>query len=217
MSTHEQTRRAHRIVDALKDSRILSSPAADFLRSFLPELPKQKTLEEIIGHVYDAWLGTDGNDWGGNEDDPDVAIGDWLKELHEQLKGLKGTSAVFPALPAGMRLAEHEEYGRVVVSPKPNDIGQYKIFHLDDSYVSGADVSYVEADALTFIDSEPAHPEFLETEAGYRKAPEGTIVACEDSSPWYKSGPEWLSVDFCGAKDDKGMSRARRRVLRWGK
>ena len=220
MSTHEQTRRAHRIVDALKDSRILSSPAADFLRSFLPELPKQKTLEEIIGHVYDAWLGTDGNDWGGNEDDPDVAIGDWLKELHEQLKGLKDTSAVFPALPAGMRLAEHEEYGRVGVSPKPNDIGQDKIFHLDDSYVSGAGVSYVEPDALTFIDAEPAkpvHPEFLETEADYRKAPEGTIVACEDSSPWYKSGPEWLSVDFCGAKDDKGMSRARRRVLRWGK
>ena len=61
------------------------------------------------------------------------------------------------------------------------------------------------------------HPEFLETEADYRKAPEGAIVACEDSSPWYKSGPEWLSVDFCGAKDDKGMSRARRRVLRWGK
>ena len=61
-----------------------------------------------------------------------------------------------------------------------------------------------------------SHPEFLETEADYENAPEGTIVACEDSSPWYKSGPEWSSVDFCGAKDDKGMSRARRRVLRWG-
>ena len=219
MSTHEQTRRAHRIVDALKDSRILSSPAADFLRSFLPELPKQKTLEEIIGHVYDAWLGTDGNDWGGNEDDPDVAIGDWLKELHEQLKGLKDTSAVFPALPAGMRLAEHEEYGRVGVSPKPNDIGQYKIFHLDDSYVSGADVNYVEADALTFIDAEPAkpaHPEFLETEADYESAPDGTIVACDDTPPCHKFGSEWSSVDFWGMKDDRGMSRAHRRVLRWG-
>ena len=61
------------------------------------------------------------------------------------------------------------------------------------------------------------HPEFLETEADYRKAPEGTIVACEDSSPWYKSGPEWSSIVFLGVKDDKGMSRARRRVLRWGK
>ena len=217
MSDDNKIRLAHELLDEINARQDLTPRQVRVLRSFLPELPKQKTLEEIIGHVYDAWLGTDGNDWGGNEDDPDVAIGDWLKELHEQLKGLKGTSAVFPALPAGMRLAEHEEYGRVVVSPKPNDIGQYKIFHFDDSYVSGADVSYVEADALTFIDAEPAHPEFLETEADYRKAPEGTIVACEDSSPWYKSGPEWSSVDFCGIKDDKGMSRARRRVLRWGK
>ena len=61
-----------------------------------------------------------------------------------------------------------------------------------------------------------SHPEFLEIEADYENAPEGTIVACEDSSPWYKSGPEWSSVDFCGIKDSKGMSRARRRVLRWG-
>ena len=60
------------------------------------------------------------------------------------------------------------------------------------------------------------HPEFLETEADYENAPEGTIVACEDSSPWYKSGPEWSSIVFWGVKDDKGMSRARRRVLRWG-
>ena len=217
MSTHEQIRRAHRIVDALKDSRILSSPAADLLHSFLPELPKQKTLEEIIGHVYDAWLGTDGNDWGGNEDDPDVAIGDWLKELHEQLKGLKDTSAVFPALPAGMRLAEHEEYGRVGVSPKPNDIGQYKIFHLDDSYVSGADVSYVEADALTFIDAEPAHPEFLKTAEDYRLAPRDTIVAIAGSHPWIKTNNGmWKTTDFDGMTINLNMSICSRRVLRWG-
>ena len=64
--------------------------------------------------------------------------------------------------------------------------------------------------------TKPAHPEFLETEADYQNAPEGTIVACDDSPPWYKSGPEWSSVDFCGIKDDRGMSRAIRRVLRWG-
>ena len=61
-----------------------------------------------------------------------------------------------------------------------------------------------------------SHPEFLETEADYENAPEGTIVACEDSSPWYKSGPEWSSVDFCGIKDNKGMTGIIRRVLRWG-
>ena len=60
------------------------------------------------------------------------------------------------------------------------------------------------------------HPEFLETEADYAAAPEGTIVACNDSPPWHKFGSEWSSVLFCGTKDDRGMSRAIRRVLRWG-
>ena len=62
----------------------------------------------------------------------------------------------------------------------------------------------------------PAHPEFLETEADYAAAPEGTIVACDDSPPCHKFGSEWSSVLFCGMKDNRGMSRAIRRVLRWG-
>ena len=216
MSTYEQSRRAHELVDAIKDGYTPVRADVDFLRSFLPERPKQKMLEDVYREVCNAWYRTDGNVW---KDETFGELEEWLYGLYEKLKGLIDSKPASPALPEGMCLADHEKRGRVVVSSKPNDIGQYKIFHLDDSYVSGADVSYVEADALTFIDAEPAkpvHPEFLETEADYRKAPEGTIVACEDSSPWYKSGPEWLSVDFCGAKDDKGMSRARRRVLRWG-
>ena len=214
MSTHEQTRRAHRIVDALKDSRILSSPAVDFLRSFLPELPKQKTLAEITSDVYIAWYDTIGSDWD-KESYGDLDA--WLHELHTHLIEIEDTPAAAPALPAGMRLADHEVYGRVVVSPKPNDIGQYKIFHLDDSYVSGADVSYVEDDELTFIDSEPAHPEFLETEADYESAPEGTVVVEDGGVPCHKFQSTWSSVAFLAMKDDRGMSRARRRVLRWGK
>ena len=212
-------RKAHKLLDYVSQGRAVLDEELKLLRSFLPELPKQKTLEEIAEHVRDAWVGASGNEWAGNSYSAEIALESWMGELYAQLQGLKDAPAAVPALPAGMRLADHEVYGRVVVSPKPNDIGQYKIFHLDDSYVSGADVSYVEADALTFIDAEPAkpvRPAFLETEADYAAAPEGTIVACEDSSPWYKSGPEWSSVDFCGAKDDKGMSRARRRVLRWG-
>lgn len=216
MSDENKVRLAHDVLDGLFAGRILSRENEQLLRSFLPELPKQKTLAEITSDVYIAWYDTIGSDWD-KESYGDLDA--WLHELHTHLIEIEDTPAAAPALPAGMRLADHGKYGRVVVSSKPNDIGQYKIFHLDDSYVSGADVSYVEPDALTFIDAEPvkpAHPEFLETEADYRKAPEGTIVACEDSSPWYKSGPEWLSVDFCGAKDDRGMSRAIRRVLRWG-
>ena len=216
MTTANDARRAHELLDELDARAELSQEQEKLLRSFLPELPKQKTLEEINEYVDDAW---------SKADDPESK--EWLHELHAQLKGLKDTPADEPenvaatvhSLPAGMRLADHEVYGRVVVSPKPNDIGQYKIFHLDDSYVSGADVSYVEADALTFIDAEPAkpaHPEFLETEADYQNAPEGTIVACDDSPPCHKFGSEWSSILFYEMKDNRGMSRACRRVLRWG-
>ena len=224
MSNENKARLAHELLDEINARQDLTPRQVRVLRSFLPELPKQKTLAEITSDVYIAWYDTIGSDWD-KESYGDLDA--WLHELHTHLIEIEDTPAAAPSLPAGMRLAEHEEYGRVVVSPKPNDIGQYRVFYLDNFYLSGADASYVEADALTFIDAEPAlkppfqagpaHPEFLEAEADYRKAPEGTIVACEDSSPWYKSGPEWLSVDFCGAKDDKGMSRARRRVLRWGK
>ena len=103
MSTHEQTRRAHRIVDALKDSRILSSPDVDFLRSFLPELPKQKTLEELRHEVNDAWVGADGNEW---PDDAHGVLETWLLELHEQLQGLE--NAAKPAKPARPEFLETE-------------------------------------------------------------------------------------------------------------
>ena len=64
--------------------------------------------------------------------------------------------------------------------------------------------------------AKPTHPEFLETEADYQNAPEGTIAACEDSPPWHKFGSEWSSVINYEQQNDKGMSRAIRQVLRWG-
>ena len=208
MSDENKARLAHEVLDGLSAGRILSRENEQLLRSFLPELPKQMTLEEIYKYVDDAWL---------EADDPELK--EWLHELHAQLKGLEDTPVAVPALPAGMRLADHEQYGRVITSPKPNRDGVYDLLVPRPKFETGADWEYAHECELTFIDAEPAkpaHPEFLETAADYRKAPEGTIVACEDSSPWYKYGPEWSSVDFCGIKDSKGMSRARRRVLRWG-
>ena len=216
MIDDNKVRLAHELLDEVNAREDLTPEQVGVLRSFLPERPKQKTLAEITSDVYIAWYDTIGSDWD-KESYGDLDA--WLHELHTHLIEIENTPAAAPALPAGMRLADHEVYGRVVVSPKPNGIGQYKIFHLDDSYVSGADVSYVEADALTFIDAEPAkpaHPEFLETEADYESAPDGTIVACDDTPPCHKFGSEWSSVDFWGMKDDRGMSRAHRRVLRWG-
>ena len=219
MSTHEQTRRAHRIVDALKDSRILSSSDVGFLRSFLPELPKQKTLEEIAWDMDSAWAETSGNDWKAE------MFGDletWLSEQHAQLRAhLEGVkSQAHPALPAGMRIAVHAVYGRVVVSPVVDDDGTCKIFYLSTHARDGSDSCWAPIDSLTFIDAEPAkpaHPEFLETEADYNAAPEGTIVVADGGVPCHKFQSTWSSVAFVAIKDNRGMSRARRRVLRWGK
>ena len=62
----------------------------------------------------------------------------------------------------------------------------------------------------------PAHPKFLETEADYQNAPEGTIVALEDSLPWHKFDSAWLSTAAYEGNNAKGMTGIIRRVLRWG-
>ena len=178
MTNANDVRNAHHILDELDARAELSQAQEKLLRSFLPELPKQKTLEEIYKYVDDAWF---------KADDPESK--EWLHELHAQLKGLKDTPAAVPALPAGMRMAKHEEYGRCVVSPGRNHFGQCMIFVLDSDREEGSDWHYEPSTSLTFLDTSPAaraHPEFLETEADYQNAPEGTIAACEDSPPWHK-------------------------------
>ena len=219
MTNANDARKAHKILDDLFKGNMVLDEEREFLRRALPELPKQKTLQEIIEHVNEAWAGTRSNTWWGDGSGVGVYLEDWLSELHTQPQGLKDTPATVPALPAGMRLADHEQYGRVITSPKPNRNGVYDLLVPRPKFETGADWEYAHECELTFIDAEPAkpaHPEFLETEADYAEAPEGTIVACDDSPPCHKFGSEWSSVIFCGTKDDRGMSRAIRRVLRWG-
>ena len=151
MTNANDVRRAHDVVDGLFAGRILSRENEQLLRSFLPELPKRKTLEELRREVYDVWAGTNGNEW---PDDMYCDLENWLYKLHKQLRGLE---------PAN-----------------------------------------------------PAHPEFLETEADYESAPEGTIVACEDSPPWHKFDSVWLSTITHGRNSAKDMTGVIREVLRWG-
>ena len=160
MSTHEHSRRAHELVDAIKDGYTPDRADVDFLRSFLPELPKQKTLEEIVEHVRNAWVGASDNEWAGNSYNTEITLESWLGELYVQLKGVKDTPASVP-----VRLAP---------------------------------------------------PEFLETEADYQNAPEGTIVACEDSPPWHKFDSAWLSTAAYEGNNAKNMTGVIREVLRWG-
>ena len=103
MSTHEHSRRAHELVDAIKDGYTPDRADVDFLRSFLPDLPKQKTLAELTHDVYDAWGAAYGNDWA---DDVFGELETWLDELHKQLKGLAPAT---PAHPEFLKTAEDYE------------------------------------------------------------------------------------------------------------
>lgn len=215
MSDDNKIRLAHELLDEINARQDLTPEQTEVLRSFLPELPKQKTLEEITAHVYDAWLVSSDYEFNGNEYDPDVTIEDWLLELHKQLRGLKDAPAAVPALPAGMRLAEHEKYGRCVVSPKPDAAGVCDVMHIDNSRFVGSRFEWAHECELTFIDAEPAHPEFLETEEDYENAPQRTIVAIGTAAPWIKLGAVWESAVSRGRSSDS-MGDGFRRVLRWG-
>ena len=216
MADMNDARRAHEILDELDARAELSQEQEELLRSFLPELPAQMSLEVLHHDVHDVWAGVNGNEW---PDDMYCDLETWLAELHTQLKGLKDTPATVPALPAGMRLADHTEYGRVVTSPKPDQDGVYVLLISTPKVETGADWEYAHECELTFISPEPAkpaHPEFLETEADYQRAPEGTIVACEDSPPWHKFDSTWLSTITQRRNSAKDMTGVIREVLRWG-
>ena len=218
MSNENKVRLAHEVLDGLSAGRILSRENEQLLRSFLPELPKKMTLEEIYKYVDDAWL---------EADDPELK--EWLHELHAQLKGLKDTPAAEPenvaatvhSLPAGMRLADHELHGRVVAAPVADGDGRRMIFCLDNTSTAEAGMRWVRASSLTFIDTERAkyaHPKFLKTEADYQKAPEGTIVALDGSGTiWLKKFGGWRNTAGDHGVESACIALDSRRVLRWGK
>ena len=213
MTNTEDARRAHELLDELDARAELSQEQEKLLRSFLPELPKQKTLEEVLEEVESAACIVTDSYWS-----PSLNPQDWLWELHAQLKGLKGAPVTVPALPEGIRLADHEQYGRVITSPKPNRNGVYDLLVPRPKFETGADWEYAHECELTFIDAEPAkpaHPEFLEIEADYRNAPFGTIVVGKNYYPWTKTQGSWLAYG-AQSRNDFEMRAFRRYVLRWG-
>ena len=217
MTNANDVRLAHELVDAIGDGHILSSIDVDFLRSFLPERPKPVTLADLLDRVHDAWISANPSDWGF---DTPAEHHDWLFDLRNDLVRIiedQDTPAAVPALPAGMRLADHEQYGRVITSPKPNRNGVYDLLVPRPKFETGADWEYAHECELTFIDAKPTHPEFLETEADYESAPEGTVVALDGVNPWVKEESVWMQ----GTTADATVYRVPclkgpRRVLRWG-
>ena len=100
MSDRNKVRLAHELLDEINARQDLTPRQVRVLRSFLPERPKQKTLEEIAHDVYDAWGAAYGNDWA---DDVFGELETWLDELHKQLKGLAPAT---PAHPEFLKTAE---------------------------------------------------------------------------------------------------------------
>lgn len=87
---YENLQQAHTLVDGY------SQAEQDVLKPFLPELPKQKTLDEIIEDVYEAYM-----------DEEDEANSDRLDEIHYQLVNL--SKAPWP----GETAFSTEEYERL--------------------------------------------------------------------------------------------------------
>lgn len=154
MTNANDVRRAHELLDDISNGNQPNIDGLNHLRSFLPDLPKQKTLEELRKEVYAAWLGAGGNTWDydGHE------LETWLDELYAQLKGLSD------AEPA-----------------------------------------------------EPAHPEFLETEADYENAPVGTVAIREGGYPWTRIFASWVAYSRNEySPSEMAALRGKARVLRWG-
>ena len=217
-------RRAHKILDDLIEGNMVLDEEREFLRSALPEYPRQMTLKEIHVMVNDYY--TNESDVRGYLPVGGKHVRPWLNELRVQLYGLvraqEDARESSPSLPEGMRLAEHEELGRVVVSPSKDRDGDYAVFYLHSEDAWGAYLRYVNSSDLTFIDAEPAkpatppHPEFLETRQDYENAPEGTVISSDNELPYVRN-----SQNVWGRTGGEGafaflLPGTRRRVLRWG-
>lgn len=153
MTNTGKVRHAHQLIDDIIEGYTPTLNDLETLRGFLPELPKQKTLEELRQEVYDVWIGAECNEW------PEDAYGvleTWLWELHKQLEGLASTdskpSQASPKLPEGMRLATHPEYGLCVVAPTTDEDGERRIFYPCNSTETGADCRWVPVVHLSFLD-----------------------------------------------------------------
>ena len=215
MTNTNDARKAHELLDELDARAELSQEQEKLLRSFLPDRPKDATLEDLLTRVHAAWLRANPSDWGF---DTPAEHHDWLFDLRNDLIRIieEQDAPTAPVLPAGMRLAEHEDYGRVVVSPDTG-YGSRTVFALDSDVGSGVCSGIVDPDSLTFIDAKPAHPEFLEIEEDYENAPAGTIVARDSINPWVKEESVWVQ----GSAADAAVYtvpylKGPRRVLRWG-
>ena len=133
MTNANDARRAHEVVDGMFAGRILSRENEQLLRSFLPELPAQKTLEEIAELVNEAW-----NDIHGH-------LESRLSDLEMQLRGLADAKPTRPEFLETEADYQNAPVGTVVIRE-----GGYPWTRIFDSWVaySRNDYSHSEMAAL---------------------------------------------------------------------
>lgn len=83
------------------------------------------------------------------KDGDDVEL--WVEEALEPVARLVPETHT---LPEGMRLADHKEYGRLVVSPGVDTDGDHKFLRSDSSNMTGASWGYVNKGTFTFLDGD---------------------------------------------------------------
>ena len=132
-----------------------------------------------------------------------------LSRKNEQL-----LRSFLPELPKQMKLEEITEHVRYAWIGTSDNVWDGNSYNTEITLESWLGELYVQLQGLSDAEpAKPAHPEFLETEADYQNAPEGTIVACDDSPPCHKFGSEWSSILFYEMKDNKiGRASCRERV-----
>ena len=148
-----------------------------------------------------------------------------IREAHKLLDSLFDNSelsraqidlirGLVPEIPTQMTLEEITEHVRNAWVGASGNEWAGNSYNTEITLESWMGELYVQLAGLA--PAKPAHPEFLETEADYAAAPEGTIVACEDSPPWHKFDSAWLSTTAYESNSSKSMSGIIREVLRWG-
>ncbi|MCK2200511.1 hypothetical protein [Corynebacterium callunae] len=83
---------------------------------------------------------------------PNLAERTWNVRGDSEITLIHKLVAEPPALPEGMRLADHPNYGRVVVSPKVDTDDDYKVFLSGTEEIAGATWKYARGSELTFLD-----------------------------------------------------------------
>ena len=106
MTNDNDARRAHELLDHIANGYKANAEEVDRIRKFLPERPKDVTLDDLLTRVHDAWMKANPSDWGF---DTPAEHHDWLFDLRNDLVRIlqeQDTPATEPAHPEFLKTAE---------------------------------------------------------------------------------------------------------------